>query len=135
MVPMYLLTCWNIRQMRKIILHRHQENKYLKLEERIKTVSPLRIGISKNTGLSFVATKKWLWSMTPSKTNSSRNNLFYEFFLQRPPIFFYYLSCHLFSVWHLFLWPFLNCYASNYLFFFFSIPVYIFTIVHYWWVA
>lgn len=104
--------------MRKIILHRHQENKYLKLEERIKTVSPLRIGISKNTGLSFVATKKWLWSMIPSKTNSSRNNLFYEFFYNTSSyIFFLPLMPPVFSLAPLPL-AFLKLYASDYLFFF-----------------
>ena len=54
-----------------------------------------------------------------------------NFFTTRPSRFFPYLSCHLFSFWHLFLWPFLNCYVSDYLFFF-PIPVYILTIVHYW---
>lgn len=108
-----LLPCWNIREARKIVLHRHWENKNLKTGRKDKKVSlPLESYQQEHQPVSHV-TKKWLWSMLPSKTNSSENTLFYEFLTWHTSRFFFYLSSHLFSVFGrcLFLWLFLNCYG------------------------
>ena len=117
--------------MRKIVLHRHQKNKYLKLEERIKNSLSPQDWYQQEHSAVLCATKKRLWSMIPTKTNPSRNNLFYELFYNTsfqifslpfmPPVFilaplplaFFKLLCFRLS-------------------FFFPIPVYILTIVHYW---